>query len=597
MPAPEPRAQQAAASELWPVQHTLDYAEQFCQRWLHEEPRALLALGGDDAAFSVAQVDDAVERELADYAKMLYFLAYHELESRADTGSLQRALACLYHSRAALRHTAVLEAARRDDAFVDTMPPICGISIESYSPDEDYQEWLKFLMSELLLRGLALCRDYVFEQHYYGGHCTYYWRELYTIQEFVNRATDSETHHRFWCTMVAGQNLRNAVWFLEQTTERAVRRLEKNRGVFSFRNGVYFMRTNRFHAYADGALAPPPIASRFFDSDFQPNWCSDPLAALRLPAHERVFEGQQWGADVREWFRIMAGRWYYPVGELDDWQVVMFCKGVANTGKSTILTNMSRSYDEHDVGLLSNNIESTFGLSSQYDKFGIIATEIGQGFKLDQKLWQQMVSGEAVTIAVKGKPPVNVPRFQTSMLMAGNHYMDFDDNSGSVSRRLLTFLFHSEIAPADLDPTLKDKLLAELPLFIVRCNRSYLRALEEYAGKSIWSVLPDYFHRTKREVSENTDDLVSFLKNTDDLEFSAEGRMLFSDFQNSFKRFCESNGRPRHNLSDDFIRTGFATYGLRKERLRVNGARRFYVLGCESTAPSPALHASGELAQ
>lgn len=48
---------------------------------------------------------------------------------------------------------------------------------------------------------------------------------------------------------------------------------------------------------------------------------------------------------------------------MDDWQILPFFKGLANTGKSLLLNYLREFYEDHDVGIISNIIEKQFGLS------------------------------------------------------------------------------------------------------------------------------------------------------------------------------------------------------------------------------------------
>lgn len=66
-------------------------------------------------------------------------------------------------------------------------------------------------------------------------------------------------------------------------------------------------------------------------------------------------------------------------------QVIPYIKGIANTGKSTIINEIAgRFYEQIDVGSVSNNVERQFGISSFADKCLFVAGEIKADFKIDQ---------------------------------------------------------------------------------------------------------------------------------------------------------------------------------------------------------------------
>ena len=58
----------------------------------------------------------------------------------------------------------------------------------------------------------------------------------------------------------------------------------------------------------------------------------------------------------------MIGRCLYWDGVLDTWQVLLYLKGRAGTGKSTIVQVVESIYNHSDVATISSNTEPVFGL-------------------------------------------------------------------------------------------------------------------------------------------------------------------------------------------------------------------------------------------
>ena len=126
---------------------------------------------------------------------------------------------------------------------------------------------------------------------------------------------------------------------------------------------------------------------------------------------------------------------------MDGWQVIPFLKGVAMSGKSTIITKVFKKfYDSEDVRTLSNNIERKFGLSSIYDGFMFIAPEVKGDMCLEQAEFQSLVSGEDVSLARKYEKAKSI-EWKTPGILAGNEIPNWKDNSGSVLRRILAWNF------------------------------------------------------------------------------------------------------------------------------------------------------------
>lgn len=98
---------------------------------------------------------------------------------------------------------------------------------------------------------------------------------------------------------------------------------------------------------------------------------------IPTPNVETLFNTQKFSPIVRRWAYCFFGRllfvqntltftndlYRYDVGEIDDWQILPFFKGLANTGKSLLLNYLREFYEDHDVGIISNIIEKQFGLS------------------------------------------------------------------------------------------------------------------------------------------------------------------------------------------------------------------------------------------
>ena len=110
----------------------------------------------------------------------------------------------------------------------------------------------------------------------------------------------------------------------------------------------------------------------------------------------------------------------FELNEADTWQVIPFCKGIAQSGKSTLLNFVVKMfYEACDVSVISNNIEEKFGLSAIYKSYAFIAPEIKRDFKMDQASFQSLVSGEELSIAIKQQTAVTI-QWNVPGMMAGN---------------------------------------------------------------------------------------------------------------------------------------------------------------------------------
>jgi len=225
-----------------------------------------------------------------------------------------------------------------------------------------------------------------------------------------------------------------------------------------------------------------------------------------------VLSYQKFEPEVKNWAYVMGGRLCYDIGELDGWQVIPFFKGIARSGKSTLITKVFKKfYESEDVGTLSNNIEKKFGLSAIKDSFMFIAPEVKGDLALEQAEFQSMVSGEDVCVAVKNKTAISI-EWKIPGVLGGNEVPSWKDNSGSVLRRILTWNFSKQVM--DADPQLDEKLDTELPIILLKCIKAYLDYSSKYRNKDIWNVVPAYFKKIQKQVAMVASTLHNFLEST-----------------------------------------------------------------------------------
>ena len=273
---------------------------------------------------------------------------------------------------------------------------------------------------------------------------------------------------------------------------------------------------------------------------------------------------------------ILLGRLLYPLGLLDDWQVIPFIKGLAGTGKSTIITQVTKNFfEEADVGQLSNESERLFGLSAIHDKFLYIAQEVKRDFSLGQAQFQTMVSGETMSVPIKNKTALTV-QWTVPGIMAGNETPNFTDNSGSMTRRLVIFPFSKRVNKNDTDTHLSQKLKNEMCNVIVKCNRAYLEAVSKYGKKNIWSQLPSCFLETQEMLAEQTNSMQHFM---------ASGKLIFGEtiycpeslFKDKFMEHCRENNFLKQKFLPDFYSGPFDDFSNRyKIEIKIVRERRVY---------------------
>ena len=401
------------------------------------------------------------------------------------------------------------------------------------------------------------------------GHNTRAWRRVKSITEFVHDETETNgCNISQWKNATSHpSNVSAAIKALTSAKDANFCDVVKDRRLFSFNNGIFESwrenaETGRiecvWYPYSsltdsdsnDTTLAEERFsdgrsACRYFDKDFpeaatSAAACEENWRDVETPYFEKIMDCQNFSEDVKRWMYILCGRLLHPVGT-DDWQIMPFLKGKAKSGKSTIIGQVcAKFFDTVDVGVLSNNIEKKFGLSSLANKFMFIAPEIKSDIGLEQCEFQTIISGEATSVAEKFKT-AKVVDWSAPGIMAGNEAPSYKNNQGSIGRRLIVFEFGVSVENGD--PMLAGKLSRELPSILKKCAMAYVEAFNDFGSLDIWTVLPEFFKETRLEMSKETNLLVQYLK-SDNVKTGSEERCRIKELSAAFKDYTAEMSYP-----------------------------------------------------
>ncbi len=274
---------------------------------------------------------------------------------------------------------------------------------------------------------------------------------------------------------------------------------------------------------------------------------------------QSILDYQKFPKDVCDWMYVFGGRLCFDVNELDAWQCIPFLKGIARSGKSTLITKVfKRFYDSEDVRTLSNNIEKKFGLWSIHDGPIFISPEAKGDLSLEQAEFQSMVSGEDVSIARKNQKALS-KQWNVPGILAGNEVPNWRDNSGSVQRRVVTVNFSRQVAEAD--PHLDDKLDGELPAILCKCVKAYVEFAHKYSDQDIWNVLPRYFKDIQKQIAIVTNTLQNFLE-SEKVEYGSDKFVPQKFFVHMFNQHCQENNLPKSKFNPDVYAGPFSSREL-----------------------------------
>jgi hypothetical protein len=453
--------------------------------------------------------------------------------------------------------------------------------IESISP---YQKCLLYTLEETYKCGYRRYKGHCCEEiKTIEGYRTRAWNPIFPIDQFVYSIAQKDSSFTNWKNFTSkGSIFREVIDHVSKCKDQQFPEISKRRHVWSFKNGLFVGKEwipdrgvydCRFYPYesSDFACLDPTIVScKYFDQQFDDFSHLERWQDIPTPNFDKVLKYQKLDQEVCDWAYVMGGRLCYDVGELDSWQIIPFFKGIARSGKSTLITKVFKKfYESEDVGVLANNIEKKFGLSAIKDNFMFIAPEIKADLGLEQAEFQSIVSGEDVSIAVKNKTAVSI-EWNVPGVLGGNEVPNWKDNSGSILRRILPWNFTKQVREAD--PQLDEKLNRELPIILLKCVRGYLDYSNKYRDRDIWNVVPKYFEIIKKQVAMVASTLTNFLESTS-IKFGDELCVPQTIFVQMFNQHCSANNLGKPKFNQDFYIGPFSSRDIevREEIVKYKG--------------------------
>ena len=232
------------------------------------------------------------------------------------------------------------------------------------------------------------------------------------------------------------------------------------------------------------------------------------------------------------------------------------------THNSKISEVISNIYDTDDVATIENTTEKQFGLGPHKDKYILVMSELKRDFNMDQAIFQKMISGEYLTLAVKYGNPVKV-LWKSPGFICSNEFPNFGDSQGSISRRFVVFSFERQVNDDDCDPQLDLKLEQEMAAIIKKCNRGYLEIVNTVGKKDVWKLLPKYFSETRDNLSNETNPLKHFLSSSR-VEYGEENIIKLVDFKREFFEYCRQNNLQKPRWNDSVYKEPFTVFSYKK---------------------------------
>ncbi len=306
----------------------------------------------------------------------------------------------------------------------------------------------------------------------------------------------------------------NLMKYLSQHNDNELPFLERDYNIFSFRNGYVNIKTMVFTVY------DKPIydfaSSVFIDSVFDNSMLELKYNDIKTPLFDKLIKYHIDSDMIYLIFLAFIGRLFFNVGELDNWQCMLFIKGQANTGKSTVMNIVKKLFCDSEIGTITANFEGVFGLQNIYNKRLVVVPDMPQNIDqiLDRSVLQSLITGESVSVAIKRKEAIQ-QKWTVPGFWIGNYNLPYLDKAGAIARRIATFTMNKQVKNKKTD--LEQKIIQhELQYILIKCVKSYYHHLEKFKNIAFedWGrkFNISYFDEGKEDYKAENDILYMFLK-------------------------------------------------------------------------------------
>ena len=331
--------------------------------------------------------------------------------------------------------------------------------------------------------------------------CPNAYRPHMSFEEFIETTLSGDRDfranpHRFGDLMI----------YMNKYNEPAFPKMVVDQDLLSFSDGILTLSTNSFVTYESTMGSCLRVARHHIPKPYL-------SASPDTPLFDSIFKVQFTEGDGRlEILYALIGRLFYKIGQLDNWQVMLFILGEGGTGKSTLLSVIQAMFRPGAIGEIDGNNEKTFGLQDKYLKEIIFIRDAPAKMSevLPQEQFQKMVTGEGIQVSVKYGTAITV-QWTAPMITASNNMFNYNDNAGQISRRIALFHFNHSVDQSNINDALEKQIIQnEIHSIIVKCIGLYHEKLA--IRKPFWAFCPEALKDAQEEAMANGNMVYRFLK-------------------------------------------------------------------------------------
>ncbi len=313
------------------------------------------------------------------------------------------------------------------------------------------------------------------------------------------------------------------------------------------------------------------IASKYHDMEF--NMVAmvadmksdyDNFMDIEIPGVDEILVHQGFDKVERMWIYALLGRMFFPLHLRDNFGVMPFLIGLASCGKSLLYRLLASCFESKEVGYFNNALQTTFALEHIYDKRVFFGLDIDSKFRLDQATFQSMVVAEDVNVARKYKTALDVV-WGVPGGFAGNVLPDWQDNGGSVARRLVTLEFKKRVL--NVDTSLFQRCKHNKDRFIYVISRAYGEILRLCQNQSFKARMPQKFRDSEESVLKELKSFDTWLTtyckiDADDTPAEKKSHVLWKDLTKMWKNHHIQNNLQRVGFTSTLYNNVFLKYSL-----------------------------------
>ncbi len=426
------------------------------------------------------------------------------------------------------------------------------------------------------------------------GEWVHSFEYLMDISEFVYRSVFPLSHNRYWFDCLTGSpaTANTVIGNLTKYHTEYIPELKPNPNFHAFQNGLFNLENGQFYGFREekGKKSVSElrvghvdlIAIKYHDLAYREDEMNNEIHRVKaeekiendnhppeywlpIPGVDEILQGQGFDREERWWIFCLLGRMLWELGKKDHWEVMPVFYGQGNSGKSSALRLLASLLEKQDVGILGNTTQRDFSLESLVDKMMIIALDIDKSFNFDQMLLQSMISGEDVAINRKFKTAL-AKVWTIPLAFAGNMLPKWQDNAGSMARRLVIIHFRKRVAKINTDlyricQMNKDRFLRAI-------TAAYLDITSRFPNASFMDIMPKSFKEAGDKLMRELNALQDFIEECCDIDPAGTNgearkcRCTFTDFNKYWSIFCKERNLPRQTLNTQYTNGNWAKYGL-----------------------------------